>query len=519
MDALFVPLADSLGASVDQIKLISCLLISYPLGSVFIRLPKNHTVKHAFNIGVTMFYLLGMLNLWSGVAQLLGSILATYYVAKNVKGPSMPWIVFCIVMGHLMANHIIRAIFNWSYETFEITGPQMVLTMKLTTFAWNVYDGRQKPEDLDRWQTQKRVSEFPSLLAFLGYSFYYPGFLVGPYLDFASYMSLIDETIYKANGSKNETEKKGRLVPKGRKRVAYRKLITGLIFLGLFVTQNGKFNFSVSLQDQFIKESLLYRIAFIQICGFFERTKYYAIWTLTEGASILSGLGFSGFGPNGESLWTDAANVDITNIELAPNFKIMLDSWNMKTNEWLRECVYKRVTPKGKKAGFKSSMITFGTSAFWHGIAGGYYIAFFFGGFVQTLGRLCRAHFRILLLPANAGKNDVAPATFAKMVYDVLSVICAVACTNYAAMPFMLLDVRDSLKGWAAVGWYGHVLVFGGMAFFYLGGSHYLKGVQNRRVARVKKLDQKTSDLGTETPRPLTIPPVDIPLEEVDKRL
>lgn len=41
-----------------------------------------------------MFYLLGMLNLWSGVAQLLGSILATYYVAKNVKGPSMPWIVF-----------------------------------------------------------------------------------------------------------------------------------------------------------------------------------------------------------------------------------------------------------------------------------------------------------------------------------------------------------------------------------------------------------------------------------------
>ena len=105
------------------------------------------------------------------------------------------------------------------------------------------------------------------------------------------------------------------------------------------------------------------------------------------------------------------------------------------------------------------------------------------------------------------------------MVYDVLSVICAVACTNYAAMPFMLLDVRDSLKGWAAVGWYGHVLVFGGMAFFYLGGSHYLKGVQNRRVARVKKLDQKMSDLGTETPRPLTIPPVDIPLEEVDKRL
>ena len=37
----------------------------------------------------------------------------------------------------------------------------------------------------------------------------------------------------------------------------------------------------------------------------------------------------------------------------------------MKTNVWLRECVYKRVTPKGKKPGFVSSLATFATSAFW----------------------------------------------------------------------------------------------------------------------------------------------------------
>ena len=53
------------------------------------------------------------------------------------------------------------------------------------------------------------------------------------------------------------------------------------------------------------------------------------------------------------------------NIEFAPNFKILLDSWNIKTNVWLRECIYKRVTPKGKKPGFRSSMLTFTTSAIW----------------------------------------------------------------------------------------------------------------------------------------------------------
>ena len=45
-----------------------------------------------------------------------------------------------------LPSHIIRAFFNLSYETFEVTGPQMVLTMKLTMFAWNVYDGRVSAE-------------------------------------------------------------------------------------------------------------------------------------------------------------------------------------------------------------------------------------------------------------------------------------------------------------------------------------------------------------------------------------
>ena len=84
-----------------------------------------------------------------------------------------------------------------------------------------------------------------------------------------------------------------------------------------------------------------------------------------KGASILSGFGFSGYDKNGESLWNDAANVKVCLIEVPPNFKVLLDSWNMKTNVWLRECVYKRVTPKGKRPGFRSSMITFVTSAFW----------------------------------------------------------------------------------------------------------------------------------------------------------
>lgn len=106
-------------------------------------------------------------------------------------------------------------------------------------------------------------------------------------------------------------------------------------------------------------------IGYMQACQLIERTKYYGIWTLTEGAAILTGFGFTGYTPTGKSTWRGAANLDVLNVEFAPNFKVLLDSWNMKTNTWLRECIYKRVTPKGRKPGFKSSMLTFGTSAFW----------------------------------------------------------------------------------------------------------------------------------------------------------
>lgn len=55
----------------------------------------------------------------------------------------MPWLVFAFTMGHLTINHVYRTIYEISPDVIEITGTQMVLVMKLSSFAWNVYDGRR----------------------------------------------------------------------------------------------------------------------------------------------------------------------------------------------------------------------------------------------------------------------------------------------------------------------------------------------------------------------------------------
>ena len=87
----------------------------------------------------------------------------------------------------------------------------------------------------------------------------------------------------------------------------------------------------------------------------------------------MSGLGYNGISPGGQTLWNRCRNIDILQIEFANNWKELLDAWNMNTNVWLRNNVYKRLTRPGKKPGFKTTMATFLTSAFWHGVAPGYY--------------------------------------------------------------------------------------------------------------------------------------------------
>ncbi len=51
----------------------------------------------------------------------------------------------------------------------------------------------------------------------------------------------------------------GRLVPRGRKRVAYRKLAMGLAYLGMFVVLGGQYNYGIAIQDWFGQKSLWYR--------------------------------------------------------------------------------------------------------------------------------------------------------------------------------------------------------------------------------------------------------------------
>ncbi|KIJ56948.1 hypothetical protein M422DRAFT_218786 [Sphaerobolus stellatus SS14] len=521
MDDLFRAIASATGASIDQVKLIACLVVNYPLGSIFVRIPRSTpALKHLFSIVVSAIYLLPVLNLWSGTLQLLVISLVTYILAAVLHGKNMPWIVFTVVMGHLTYNHALRAIYEIPYEAFEVTGPQMVLTMKLTTYAWNVFDGRRSVEELDKWQLKHRVVKIPSLFEFLGYVFYFPGILVGPYTEYATYAALIDGSLFGAMAEGQVKGSKRKFVPHGRKRVAYTRMMQGFFFMALFVLLGEKYNYEATLTPDFVKHGPITRLFFFQFFGFTARTKYYSAWLLTEGAAILTGLGFTGYTPSGDSRWDGASNVNIPAIEWSPNFKLLLDAWNMNTNIWLRESVYKRVARKGKKPGFKSTMFTFLTSAFWHGFAAGYYMTFILGGLVAAAARQCRANFRPLLVPP-----EPAHSSFAKRIYDFVGAVASTSSMNFCAGAFMIGHFDGVWLAWQRVYFYTVVGTASILLFFAFGGKHLTRQLAAARIKKAQRWEEETTKgikvANGKQVEPVShqVPPVDIAMSKVEKKL
>lgn len=136
------------------------------------------------------------------------------------------------------------------------------------------------------------------------------------------------------------------------------------------------------------------------------------------------------------------------------------------------------------------------------------------GGFITTLARLARNNIRPLLLPA----PGQAESEF-KELYDIAGTTLSTVILNYAASPFMILTATDSLTVWSRLGWYGHIIVFGGLAFFYAGGTSYFKKLQVQAgivtVGKKSTTDKggsnfNATDSGVSTPineKTFTLPP------------
>ena len=339
----------------------------------------------------SIFYLVGLFDLWDGLRTVIISSAGVYAIAKLLRtSPFMPWIGFAFVMAHLSINQLARQ-FNNSPAVIDITGAQMVLVMKLSAFCWNVADGQLPEPELSDVQKDRMLKDLPGLLDFAGYVLFFPALLVGPAFDYAEYRRWLDTTMFdlpaQVDPSKKPPVRRKRKIPRSGMPAAW-KAASGIVWIGLFVYLSNYFHFTELTKSTFLKLGFLRRVWALYMVGVTARLKYYGVWSLTEGACILAGLGYNGVDPvSGKVSWNRLQNINPLGVELAQNSRAYLGNWNMNTNNWLRNYVYLRVTPKGKKPGFRASLITFTTSAFWHGFYPGYYLSFVLASLIQTVAK------------------------------------------------------------------------------------------------------------------------------------
>ena len=440
--------ADHTGFDKEIIAFTSATFLCFPL-AILMHLAPYGIPKHAASFLFGVFLL--QFTIGAQWIHLLVTSLVTYLLLLLLTPRHARIVVPAFLIAYLSVGHIHRMYVRYMLWTLNFTTPQMVLTIKLYTLAYNLYDGelmRQAKEsgcEVNR-ATQRcarfAVDELPSLFEFLGYAFCFSTVLAGPAMEYKIYEDACSGAqLYTPEG-----------VPRGkipsRLWPTLLPFVQSIVCMGLYIVGAPRFplldpirpasNTPVVLTEEFLTRPFYQRYLYAYIAYFFVTMRYFFPWKSAEASTNLWYGGFEGFDENGDSKgFGNSANVDIKQFELAPSFRVLTRGLNKKTAKWLSRYVYARTNG--------SLMVTYFVSAFWHGFYPGYYLYFLSSPLMSMCERI--------------NDKKVSPyfdSGWRKIVWKVFNFVWLRLVLPYMAGPFFLQSMNWSLLWWKSYNYYGH---------------------------------------------------------------
>jgi lysophospholipid acyltransferase 1/2 len=362
-------------------------------------------------------------------------------------------VVLVISMSYLSMLHIYRMVYDYGGYILDISGPIMIGTQKVTSLAFSLHDGTGRQEkELTEEQKRYAVRRKPTIIEFFSYLLSFQTLMCGPLVYFSDYTEFIDGT----NFEKAKQESRRKSIEYQRPsptKAVLQKLAISTLFAILVLIAVPRVPTDLLADESFIAKHPFYLyVLYMIIATSAARFKYFFAWTLGETICNASGLGFSGYLPDGSPEWELVSPVSIWKLETSLNFKILLDNWNKTTQRWLKSCAYDRCPASIR------TLATYVLSATWHGFYPGYYCCFLTAAFITTGARNGRRYIRPLF-QGNA---------VAARVYDVITFCLTRAFLAYAVAPFCLLSFEASMKFYAASYYWGHILSFAGCLLPYV---------------------------------------------------
>jgi len=439
-------LSEATGQDVDTLEYILGMLICYPLGIILLKLPHGK-IKHLFSFLLGAFLLQFTIGVqW--VHQLITSLVA-YVLFLTLPRSVTKTLVPAFAMIYMTLGHLHRQFINYLGYDLDFTGAQMVLTIKLYSIAYNLYDGeliaKNKADRAAKKCQEFALTELPGIIEFLGYTFCFSNILAGPAYEYKIYADACDGyLLYDKKTGKPKGKIPSNIFP------ALWPLFQSLIILVIFVIGNGKFPLldpvnpqtqtPYILSETFLAMPFIKRYAYMWIGLFFIRHKYYFAWKNAEGAQNIWYAGFEGFDEQGNPKgWENSSNIDILAFETGSNVKTLSAVWNKKTALWLNRYVYIRTGG--------SLLATYGMSAFWHGFYPGYYFFFLSVPLLTFCERLGRAK----LSPLFSTGGKWSP-------WGIVTMVSTSLIIEYMVVPFQLLAFDWSFACWKSFYFFGHII-------------------------------------------------------------
>ncbi|KAH0547447.1 lysophospholipid acyltransferase 5 [Cotesia glomerata] len=434
---LFGTLANTLGCTVPAIRLLVSIFLGFPFAYIHRRffINKSPELQHIFFISCGTF--LGAWNFGWNVGHSALALSATYLILLIFGGSTLSIILtFVFNMGYLSYGYWVTTTDDYDIKW---TMPHCVLTLRLIGIAFNLSDGRQDESKLSAYQKKECLKALPSFLEIAAFVYFPGSFLVGPQFTVKRYQNYVSGVFIKESGGGSNHIEAG-----------FKRTMQG--FLYLFFYQLGTYIIS----DQYMMSKLdthnyISRLLLLGLWGRVNLYKYICCWLLSEGVCMTFGISYNGKDENGSIKWDGCKNVDLKRFENATEFSHYIQSFNMNTNEWCGEYVYKRLKFMGSR--FASQFLTLVFLAIWHGFHSGYYVTFFNEFIIMYFERDIAS-----ALKKNQSIQATASHPLGGILIWIILKLYTLVFMGYAFIPFHLLSYTRYLKIYSSVYWIGSII-------------------------------------------------------------
>ncbi|CAH8512935.1 Lysophosphatidylcholine acyltransferase 3 [Schistosoma haematobium] len=422
-------ISERLGTDVVAVRLLLSMFMGYPIAFIYNIKASSWKISYRHLYLFTCGVLLFLWNFGFDIVHMFVGIFATLFV-NYLFMHSRTAVTFAFVfnMGYLIiGSHICNR------GTYDInwTTPYCVLCLRMIGLSWDLYDASKTESQRSVSQRKSALSKFPGVLETLAFSFTPTAFLTGPQFPMRHFQAFIDGSLRPVVHLRKSTFKH-RFIYNAKFHRTLNRLVLG--YFGVIVLSKwfAMYPADKMLTDEFQYEwSFFSRLLYMMIFGQLTLLRYVSIWLIAEGSCVLIGLGCTGFvhirskgsiqlpdfitnkdsdtvtrdGPVlkrrdsavdwslvenyikshaelydpaqvivREAPHTACANISLKRYIFATNTDDLVAGFNINTNRWLLDYVYKRLRFLGNKN--LSQIISLLFLALWHGTYSGYYVNF-----------------------------------------------------------------------------------------------------------------------------------------------